>query len=144
MNETAPVDLGGDILLYDGDEPETVEMLRHRWRFLDVLWLPCPLGRLTGEQIATINRFREDRLLSDAQFTHAKRSRHALVALLSAIKARSVLEIGCGKFPITNDIELDCYRGIEIDEIAINHCRKLNIDVGSLENFIGIDNIKLI
>lgn len=92
-------------------------MLAGRHRFLDELWLPCPLNELSEEQILVINRHREGAILQEQQYGFALRARGALAAVASAISARRVLEIGCGKFPVEVDAE---YLGLDIDAEAVS------------------------
>lgn len=134
VNKSAPIDLGLDVLFYDGDDPDVLTILSPRRRFLDILWLPCALAELSADQIAITSRFREGRIGQDLQFQHAKRARQAVISLIRTMDISKVLEVGCGKFPIVRDIELALYRAIEIDSIAIEHCRKNQLDVGLLEH----------
>lgn len=92
-------------------------MLAGRHRFLDKLWLPCPLSELSEQQILVINRHRERAILQEQQYASAVRARNALATVASAICAQRVLEIGCGKFPVEVDAE---YLGIDIDAEAVN------------------------
>lgn len=96
--------LGYDIYLFDGNDPGTQGLAAYE-RFLDVLWLPRPLHELDPHQIEIINRYRE-RNISEAQFIAAKRSRIAICRALRLDGTKSVLEIGCGKFPIIDDIQI--------------------------------------
>ena len=139
MTKIELVELGSDIILYEGGESAVLAELKDRHRFMNVLWLPCSPNRLSMDQILVVNRFRESRFDHDAQFSHANRSRGALIELLSTFKFQSVLEIGCGKFPIANDLSIASYRGIDIDCEAIKHCRRLGLDVGTIEDFAGVD-----
>jgi SAM-dependent methyltransferase len=128
-----PVNIGSDILYCDGDASADFQ-LAGRTRFLNNLWLPCALQQLTPDQIGVINRFREQRISSDGQFASAKYARCAMVHVLSELLAKRVIEIGCGKFPVASDIELSWYVGIDIDQVAIDHCRQLGFSVGALSD----------
>ncbi len=116
MNHSAVQVLGHDIWLCDAPEGAD-SMLAGRYRFLDELWLPCPLSELSEPQILVINRYRERVILQGQQYASAVRARNALAAVASAISARSVLEIGCGKFPVEVGAQ---YLGIDIDAEALN------------------------
>ncbi len=131
-----PEDIGLGIIRYTGSDLDTIESLNVAGqRFLDVLWLPAPLAELSAGQISVISRFREATIGNDAQFASAKRARQAYIATLKAISASSVLEIGCGKFPISIDISLSNYAGIEIDIEAIEWCNSNGINTKTLSDF---------
>lgn len=131
-----PEDIGLGIIRYTGSDLDTIDSLNVAGqRFLDVLWLPAPLAELSREQISVINRFREVTIANDAQFANAKRARQAYIAALKAISASSVLEIGCGKFPISIDIALSNYVGIDIDSEAIEWCNSNGINTKTLDEF---------
>lgn len=135
-------ELGEGIIFYDGDDEVTIASLQSRYNFLDHLWLPSSLGKLTASQIFVINRFREERRKQDGQFLQADRSRAALKVVLSQLNIQSLLEIGCGKFPISNEMHIPQYRGIDIDPEAIEHCRQHQLDVGTLAQFAGADDAR--
>lgn len=113
--------IGHDIIFYDGPETEH-ESLQLRKRFLDHLWLPADLDQLTKEQIFVINRHRETAIKSEVHFDHALKARALLEAAEAEAEATSVLEIGCGKFPIT--INASRYLGVEIDPDAIDFLKR--------------------
>ena len=136
-SENVLVDLGEDILLYDGDEPSVVTSLLGRVRFLNALWLPSVLSQLTPSQIVIVNRFREFRLVRDNQFKHALTAREVVVEFIRILRPKSLLEIGCGKFPVFSDISVDRYRCIEIDREAIEYCRSNGLDAGTLSDFFS-------
>ena len=116
MNQSPVRILGHDI--WQCDAPEGVEeALAGRHRFLNELWLPCPLNELSEEQIFVINRHRERVILEEEQYAFAARARNALAAVASSISAQSVMEVGCGKFPIEVEAE---YLGVDIDVEAIS------------------------
>lgn len=138
-SEDVPVDVGEDILLYDGDDPSMVAGFRNRTRFLNALWLPCVLSQLTPKQIIVVNRFREFRLGRDDQFVHANTAREIMIEFVEAMRPKSLLEIGCGKFPIFPEVFPERYRGIEIDDEAIRYCRSNGVDVGTLTDFTGME-----
>lgn len=131
MTDPKIADLGHDILLYRGEDAAEKSILSSRVRFMNVLWLPCHLSELTVEQISVINRFRENEIERDTQFQQASRSRQALLTVLRAMNVQSVLEIGCGKFPLATELPGVIYRGIEIDEVAVSYCRQKGLDVRS-------------
>lgn len=101
-------------------------------RFLDHLLLPVRLSELTEAQIWIINRFREGRMRTDAQFGAAWGSRAALVAALEDWHVSSLLEIGCGKFPLAADLRIERYIGLERDQEALEFCAKKGLRVGKL------------
>ena len=51
--------------------------------------------------IKVINRFREVTFRSDAQFGLNLSVKNRVVAALTALDCRSIIEVGCGQFPIT-------------------------------------------
>lgn len=132
-----PEDIGEGIYLCAVDGDESPPNLSGKHRFLDVLWLPCPLDELRPQQIFVINRFRESRMKSDGQFRHASLSRCAVLSLLQGQKPASVLEVGCGKFPLAREFVLRRYSAIEIDGEAIEQCRTEGYDVRPLKCFLG-------
>jgi hypothetical protein len=136
-SENIPVDVGEDIFLYDGDDPSVIATFGSRTKFLNALWLPCVLSQLTPSQIVLVNRFREFRLIRDNQFRHAKTARELMVDFIHMTQPKSLLEVGCGKFPIVSDIVVERYRGIEIDDEAIQYCRSNGVDVGTLDIFFA-------
>jgi hypothetical protein len=142
MEKDQPVDLGGDILFYAGSNPEILASLGDRGRFLDVLWLPTSLDCLNSLQINVISRFREKRLAEDPQFQQAAKVRSALAQVLVSRNVRSILEIGCGKFPICNDVSVAFYRGIEIDRASIHHCRCAGLDVIQIAHLRNDDQLR--
>lgn len=108
-----------------------------RHRFLDRLILPCPLGELSNAQIQAINRFREWEREADPQFEKAFRARRMICRACEAIKSSALLEIGMGKFPITEEAKVAEYFGIDIDSEAISHCRALGISAGTASEAVG-------
>lgn len=101
-------------------------------RFLDYVWLPSPLETLSKAQIAILNRFREDNILSDPQFNHRAVVREAVIDVLRTAECKNLMEIGCGKFPLSADLSVEAYLGVEIDEEAIG-----------AGNVVDPDNVKL-
>jgi hypothetical protein len=129
-----PTDIGEEIVRYDGYDEDTVAALDvSRRRFLDKLWLPCPLSDLSTAQIEIVSRFREQLIDSDTQFTSALRARKAFLTALGAINAERLLEVGCGKFPLAGTLELVSYQGIEVDNEAIAFCQNQGLSVSHLE-----------
>jgi hypothetical protein len=128
MKDDTPIELGADILLYEGDNVDVITTLSvERFRFLDVLWLPVRLGKLSREQIEITNRFREERI-EEAQFRRSSRSRECVQELIRQFGFRNVLEIGCGKFPLSRELEIERYVGIDIDASAVEFCTSLGIE----------------
>jgi len=128
-----PEPLGGDIWHYSGGTPQKHSILHGRTRFLDALWLPVPLGQLDPDQVILINRFREHAIDQDAQFNKARASRTVILGTLRRQNVTSVLEVGCGKFPLAQEISLSCYQAVEIDEEAILECQSEGLDVNTVE-----------
>lgn len=126
------MDLGQGVVLYEGNDGSVLNELAQRIRFLNCLWLPCALAELSVEQICVINRFRESRMDSDPQFLPQMRSRASLAQTIRSLMNPSVLEIGCGKFPLNAGAGFHRYRGIEVDEDAIAYCRDRGLDVGTM------------
>lgn len=103
-----------------------------------VVFLPCNTENLTIEQIKVINRFREVTFRSDSQFTLNLSVKQRVAAALKAIHCRSILEVGCGQFPIAGFVPgIERYTGIEVDDVAISGNRALGIDCVAYETLIS-------
>lgn len=96
-------------------------MLAGRIRFLDQLWLPSILSELTQDQILIINRYRESVIEAEGHYVYARRAKRILVEAVISAQPTSLIEVGCGKFPI--DAPCERYLGIDIDEEAIMFVR---------------------
>src|SRR5258705_13045115 len=98
------VELGSKILAVTsacGSLPRSIDQGGHHYqRFMDRLFLPCSTESLSLEQINVINRFRESCFDSDAQFLLNQSVKRRIGTALDAIGCLSVVEIGCGRFPI--------------------------------------------
>lgn len=114
-------DLGAGVLFAACEKVGAALVARGYIRFLDRLYLPCSLSELTQEQILVVNRFRERSILVDSQFCHWRKIRGVFGLLIDAAKSKSVLEIGCGKFPLCQDYPVAQYLGVDIDSDAIAH-----------------------
>lgn len=135
---TIPVDLGCGILRYEGEDGSITDTLSvSHFRFLNILWLPAPLAELSPAQITVINRFREARLQSDGQFVAAGRAREAFLCVLEALESASILEVGCGKFPLQPVPGVERYIAIEIDEEAVAWCREAGHDVRTVADAVA-------
>lgn len=115
--------LGGGVfqdLLGGGGETETIAGAPRR-RFMDVLYLPTDTAHLPHDAMLAVNRWRERRL-SDRPLLHSSRVRRLVTAVMKSLGAPPrVFEIGCGKFPITDDAACRSWRGLETDEEAVRH-----------------------
>lgn len=116
--------LGHDILVCSEPDLEA-DRLAGRHRFLDELWLPCSLADLTEEQIFVINRYRESVFSKEKHYEFASHAHRAFEAAVSALKAKNVVEIGCGKFPV-NTVGAQ-YLGVDIDAEAVATVRQLGL-----------------
>jgi hypothetical protein len=136
-------ELGLGILVVSSSDHESIpERLQHGGlgykRFMDRLFLPCGTEDLNVDQIKVINRFREVTFRSDAQFSLNLSVKNRVATALTAIDCRSIIEIGCGQFPITNLVPTTTrYAAIEIDEVAISGNRAVGIDCVSFETLIS-------
>lgn len=108
-----------------------------RYKFLDRIILPGPLASLNSVQILAINRFREWERNADPQFAKALRARRIIAQACSAITAEAILEIGMGKFPIVDDVKVDRYYGVDIDQEAIDECVARGIQAGDVSAVHG-------
>ena len=122
-------ELGGSILLRsDPDGPAILEVDGVvRSRFMDRLYLPTATDCLSVEQIQVINRFREAEIGAGPGFAYRERLRDLVKAVVSAVGEGGLLEIGCGKFPLSAEVPLKVYHGIEIDDEAIEFNRARGI-----------------
>lgn len=130
--------LGGGIL--EGRDPitnptATIDgIVRHR--FMDRLYLPAPTNKLEVEAIVAINRWREHEL-SLHEFPHRNRVRRVALAAIKASAPTCLLEIGCGKFPLSDDHAFGRYYGLEIDGEAIRDNERRGIRTFSHPSEIG-------
>ncbi|MDQ1159581.1 hypothetical protein QE385_003978 [Sphingomonas sp. SORGH_AS 950] len=117
------VHVGGGVfqdLLGGGAETEMVDgMLRQR--FMDVLYLPTDTAHLPHEALLSVNRWRERRL-AKRPLLHSSRIRRVVAAAIRHLSdSPRVFEIGCGKFPIADDVACQNWWGLETDEEAVRH-----------------------
>jgi hypothetical protein len=103
---------GPDVVKIDGIAYE---------RFMDRIYIPCPTSELTPAQIAVISRFRETHLQTDSQFKYRKLVRRMTVRVIQEIGSGNLLEIGCGRFPLSKEMKVPIteYVGIDIDPVAV-------------------------
>lgn len=127
------VEIGGGVyqdLLGGGAEREIVAGITHH-RFMDVLYLPTSTDKLPSEAILAINRWRERRL-AEKPLLHSSRLRRLAIAAVNALpNAQRVLEIGCGKFPLTDDVVCGSWIGLETDPEATIYLRGLGLRVAN-------------
>ena len=137
------LELGAGVLLASASDHERIaESLSHRGhsyrRFMDRLFLPCSTEELSIDQIKVVNRFREATFQSDAQFNLNVSVKRRVGAALDVLGCRSILEIGCGKFPIIDFVSgAERYTCVEVDDEAISTNRATCIDCISLESLIS-------
>jgi hypothetical protein len=113
-------------------------------RFMDQLFLPCSTEDLSIAQIKVINRFREARFASDPQFILNLSVKRRVAAALLSISAKSIVEVGCGRFPITQYLRpVSQYLCVEIDDQAITENCRLGIDCQPLESFESAESLVL-
>lgn len=107
--------------------------------FLDRLLLPTSLDLLDINQIEFINRFREENFSADGQFGHVRMVRQHVGQVLAELEIHDLLEVGCGKFPFVDVLNIGRYAAIEIDQVAISECRSRGLDVGAPDDpaFLG-------
>ena len=117
------VHIGGGVyqdLLGGGAETETIAG-QPRPRFMDVLYLPTDTAHLPREAMIAVNRWRERRI-ADRPLLHSSRVRRLIAAIARSMGGPPrVLEIGCGKFPIADDVPCATWTGLEIDGEARGH-----------------------
>jgi hypothetical protein len=107
-------------MLGGGAEEEIIAGAK-RYRFMDVLYIPTPTDRIPSEAMLTVNRWREHRL-ADRPLLHSARVRRIAGAAARSLGARPRLfEIGCGKFPLVDDIPCQTWSGLETDREAVEH-----------------------
>lgn len=132
-----PREIGEGITQYDGNDTRVLAALHtEHIRFLNELWLPERLSALSPTQIAVINRFREERMSSDPQYEHARLAREATAALIRERGFQSVLEIGCGKYPVVGEAPVQKYVGLDIDSQAVEFCQARGWNVDFLEKLV--------
>jgi len=116
LNDGEIRSLGHDILWCGATDPSH-EKIVGRTRFLDHLWLPSALAELTPEQILVINRYRESVIKVVGPYDNVRRAHNMLIEAIRGAQASAILEVGCGKFPISARCER--YLGIDIDPEAV-------------------------
>jgi hypothetical protein len=81
--------------------PDTITIAgRHLVRFMDFIYLPCPVEELTSQQVITVNRLRR-RLVQHHQITVAnEKVKNRFAQVIRRVAAASVFEWGCGYWPI--------------------------------------------
>ena len=122
-------DLGAGILLRE-DPHGPAEIYVDgtvRFRFMDRVYLPTTTDRLSIEQIQVINRFRELEIAAGPGLAYRNRLRGLAKAVVSAVGEGGLIEIGCGKFPLSAEVPSRVYQGVEIDDEAIAENRKRGI-----------------
>ena len=136
-------ELGNGIIVASSADHETIpESLQHGGlnyrRFMDRLFLPCRTEDLNVDQIKIINRFREVTFRSDEQFGLNLSVKDRVAAALATLDCRSIIEVGCGQFPITSLVPgTQRYTGIEVDDVAISGNCALGIDCITFEALIS-------
>ena len=127
------VELGSGVfqdMLGGGAEEEIIAGAK-RHRFMDVLYIPTPTDRIPSAAMLTVNRWRERRL-ADRPLLHRARVRRIAAAAAGSLDKRPFLfEIGCGKFPLIDDIPSESWSGLETDQEAVEHLRRRGLRVAS-------------
>lgn len=125
------VELGGGVyqdMLGGGAEEEIIAGAK-RHRFMDVLYIPAPTDLIPSEAMLAVNRWRERRL-ADRPLLHSARVRRIAAAIAGSLDERPrIFEIGCGKFPLVDDIPCETWSGLETDREAIKHLLDRNLRV---------------
>lgn len=137
FREESLLDLGCGIIdarHADGLVRQSLEERGFR-RFLDHIYIPVSLEELSRDQVLILNRYRERFIEVDAQFLHWQKIRLIFAEVLQKQCVHSLLEIGCGKFPIKRFAKID-YLGVDFDLEAVQWGRANNL------NIIGHDELK--
>jgi hypothetical protein len=132
-DRTPLIDLGFGIKLSDTPFPPDVRA--ENFVFLDKLILPCRISELSPEQILVVNRYRETLSERDAGGSRALGSRRMFREIIRTFSISSVLEFGCGAFPIAPNEGEYSYACIEFDPVAIKKLRVMGIQVYTPEQF---------
>jgi hypothetical protein len=136
------VELGGGVfqdMVGGGAEEEIIAGVK-RHRFMDVLFIPAPTDRIPSEAMVTINRWRERRL-AERPLAHTARVRRIAAAVAGCLTERPrIFEIGCGKFPLVDDIPYEAWSGLETDREAVEYLVKRNLRAaGSVAELSDLD-----
>ncbi|MBH5392094.1 class I SAM-dependent methyltransferase [Bradyrhizobium diversitatis] len=127
------VEIGGGVfqdLLGGGSEQEVIAGAT-RYRFMDVLYLPTPTDEIPPDAVLTVNRWRERRI-EERPLLHSSRIRRVAAAAIQAMQdGARVLEIGCGKFPLADDVACKSWSGLEIDPEAVDYLRGRGLRVAA-------------
>lgn len=127
------VDLGCGVKLSNTPLSSDIEI--GSFIFLDKLILPCRVSELSSDQILVVNRYRESLSEGDAGRSRAQGSRNMFREIIRTFSFRSVLEFGCGTFPIAPTGDNYSYTCIEFDAVAIEELISRGIQVYSPELF---------
>jgi hypothetical protein len=121
--------LGAGILLRDdSDGPAEIDIGGTiRFRFMDRLYLPTRTDRLSIEQIQVINRFRELEIAAGPGLAYRNRLRSLVKSVVCDIGDGGLMEIGCGKFPLSAEVPSKIYHGVEVDEEAITENQRRGV-----------------
>ena len=115
--------LGGGVfqdLIGGGARTEVIAGAPRR-RFMDFLYLPTETEHLPHEGLLAINRWRERRL-AKRPLPHNSRVRRLAASMIRSLgDSPRIFEIGCGKFPICDDVAFLTWNGLEADDEAIRH-----------------------
>jgi hypothetical protein len=127
------IEIGGGVfqdVLGGGAEQEVVAgVTRHR--FMDVLYLPTRTDELPHDAMLAVNRWRERRL-ADRPLLHSSRMRRLAAAIIGRLPDKPrLLEIGCGKFPLVDDVACRSWVGLETDPEAVVHLRARGLRVAA-------------
>jgi len=130
-----PVELGGGIMFCDAASAVAGP---GQFVFLDKLILPCRVSQLSPEQILVVNRYRESLSEDTRQEGRAHGSRHMFHEIIRRFSFQSVLEFGCGAFPIAPEKVSYSYACIEFDPVAIEKLQAKGIVVYHPQQFSGL------
>ena len=114
----SPVELGGGIRFCHAADAAVGP---GEFVFLDKLILPCRVSKLTPEQILIVNRYRESLAESAGEEGRAFGSRRMFFEIIRRFPFRSILEFGCGNFPISPAQANNSYACIEFDPVALEN-----------------------
>lgn len=123
--------------------PESVHIEGIQYfRIMNVFLLPCEPWKLQREQIIVINRHRDLLFHEDQQFTLNRQLRQFFTNFIKTVRPRSVVELGCGKHPLSDDLaDTYTYRGVDIDPDAVSFNRRNGVSCYSDAEAVRINEV---
>ena len=139
------VEIGGGVfqdLLGGGAEQEVVAGMP-RQRFMDVLYLPTHTDEIRPDAMLAVNRWRERRM-AERPLLHSSRMRRVAAAAIGALpEGPRVLEIGCGKFPLRDDVACGTWVGLETDPEAVAILRGRDFRIASSAGEVTSEDLQV-